>query len=153
MTQTLGAKSLNIAYILFKKCMQKSRIAKGDFQVIFLFLTLSLLFFSLMFLLPNSKINYNVLILGNLLLFIVAWISIKMSTKAVRHQNVQVFLRLMYGSFILKFFVLAVAAFVYISISRKNVNKPALFGCFGLYILYTFIEVRSVLKQSKEPNA
>jgi hypothetical protein len=133
--------------------MQKSRIVKGEMQVIFLFLTLSLIFYALKNLITESPVNYNVLILGNLLLFLVSWISIRMSNKAVRHENVQVFLRLMYGSFILKFFVLAIAAFIYISIFKKEVNKPALFGCFGLYILYTFIEVRSVLKQSKKPNA
>ena len=133
--------------------MQKSRIVKGEMQVIFLFLTLSLIFYALKNLISNTTVNYNVLILGNLLLFLVSWISIRMSTRAVQHENVQVFLRLMYGSFILKFFVLAIAAFIYISIFKKEVNKPALFGCFGLYILYTFIEVRSVLKQSKKPNA
>lgn len=133
--------------------MQRNRIANSEKQVLFLFLILSGIFYLLKNLIDQTTVNYNVLIFGNLLLFIVSWISIRMSTKAVRHENVQVFLRLMYGSFILKFFVLAIAAFVYISIFKKEVNKPALFGCFGLYILYTVIEVRSVLKQSKKPNA
>jgi hypothetical protein len=133
--------------------MQKSRIANSEIQVLFLFLIMSGIFYVLKNLIDQTTVNYNVLIFGNLLLFIVSWISIRMSIKAVRHENVQVFLRLMYGSFILKFFVLAIAAFIYISIFKKEVNKPALFGCFGLYILYTAIEVRSVLKQSKKPNA
>ena len=133
--------------------MQKTRIVRGEKQVIFLFLPLSLIFYLLKGLITGSAVNYTVLIFGNLLLFVVSWISIRMSTRAVQHKNVQVFLRLMYGSFILKFFVLAIAAFIYISIFKKEVNKPALFGCFGLYILYTFIEVSSVLKQSKKPNA
>jgi hypothetical protein len=133
--------------------MQKSRIANSEKQVLLLFIILSGIFYVLKNLIDQTTVNYNVLIFGNLLLFIVSWISVRMSTKAVRHENVQVFLRLMYGSFILKFFVLAIAAFIYISIFKKEVNKPALFGCFGLYILYTAIEVRSVLKQSKKPNA
>ncbi len=133
--------------------MQKNRIANSEKQVLFLFLILSGIFYVLKSLIGQTTVNYNVLIYGNLLLFVVSLISIRMSTKAVRHENVQVFLRLMYGSFILKFFVLAIAAFIYISIFKKEVNKPALFGCFGLYILYTAIEVRSVLKQSKKPNA
>ena len=52
-----------------------------------------------------------------------------------------------------KFFVLAIAAFVYIAIFKKMISKPALFGCLGLYFLYTFIEMRSVMKMSKKPNA
>ena len=133
--------------------MQKSRVVNSEKQLLLLFLILSGIFYVLKNLIDQTTVKYNVLIFGNLLLFIVSWISIRMSTKAVRHENVQVFLRLMYGSFILKFFVLAIAAFIYISIFKKEVNKPALFGCFGLYILYTVIEVRSVLKQSKKPNA
>ncbi|HEV3222125.1 MAG TPA: hypothetical protein VGZ90_04565 [Puia sp.] len=133
--------------------MQNGSPGKADFQIIYLFLASSFLFFLLKFLLPGTIVNYNVLLYGNLLLFVVSWISARMSTRAVVHKNVQVFLRLVYGSFLMKFFVLAIAAFVYISIFKKEVNKPALFGCFGLYIIYTFIEVRSVLKQSKKPNA
>jgi hypothetical protein len=133
--------------------MQNRSWGKADFQIVYLFLLTSLLFLLLKFFFSGRAVNYNVLLYGNLLLFIVSWVSARMSSKAVIHKNVQVFLRLVYGSFLMKFFVLAIAAFVYISIFKKEVNKPALFGCFGLYILYTFIEVRSVLKQSKKPNA
>ena len=133
--------------------MQNGHLNKADLKIIYLFLALSLLFFILKILMTGTAVNYNVLLYGNLLLFIVGWISVRMSTRAVQHKNVQVFLRLVYGSFIMKFFVLAIAAFIYISIFKKEVNKPALFGCFGLYIVYTYLEVRSVLKQSKKPNA
>jgi hypothetical protein len=83
----------------------------------------------------------------------VGWISVTMSKAALEHKNVQIFLRLVYGSFLLKFFVLAIGAFVYIALYKKNINKPALLGCFGLYIIYAIIELRSVMKQSKKPNA
>jgi hypothetical protein len=76
-----------------------------------------------------------------------------MSTRALEHKNVQTFLRLVYGSFLMKFFVLAFAAIIYIAIYKKDTNIPALFGCFGLYFIYTFIELRTVMKQSKKRNA
>jgi hypothetical protein len=131
----------------------KRSSGKADLQIVYFFLATNLLFILLKFLLPGTVVNYNVLLYGNLLLFIISWISVRMSMRAVVHKNVQVFLRLVYGSFLMKFFVLAIAAFIYISIFKKDVNKSALFGCFGLYIIYTYIEVRSVLKQSKKPNA
>ena len=59
----------------------------------------------------------------------------------------------MYGGFIIKFFTVAVAtSFTYIMITKKNVNKPALLSCMLLYVVYTFIEVKTllgVLKQKK----
>ncbi len=121
--------------------------------MLYLFLALSIIFLGLRYTLPPEAVDYRVLQIGNLLLFIVGWISVRMNIKALDHKNVQVFLRLIYGSFMLKFFVLAVGAFIYIAMYKKNINKPALFGCFGLYFIYTFIEVRSVMKQRKKINA
>jgi hypothetical protein len=121
--------------------------------IIFLFLALMAVFFLLWIFDKNSGVDYRVLMGGNLLLFIIGMISLKMNTGAMKHKNTQGFLRLVYGAFLLKFFVLAMVAFVYIAIFKKAINKPGLFGCFGLYFIYTFIEMRSVLKMSKNPNA
>jgi hypothetical protein len=133
--------------------MQNGFFGKTYSPILYLFLGLASLFFGLQHTIPVSAVDFRVLQAGNLLLFIVGWVSIHMSTKALRHKNVQVFLRLVYSSFLLKFFVLAIGAFIYIAIFKKEINKPALFGCFGLYFIYTFIEVRSVMKQSKNTNA
>jgi L-asparagine transporter-like permease len=127
--------------------------SKVYFPLLYLFLGFSFLFLVLRYVLPGTAINYRVLQLGNLLLFIVCWISVRMSTKALDHQHVQVFLRLVYGSFLLKFVVLAIGAFIYIALYKKDINKPALIGCFVLYFIYTIVEVRSVMKQRKKPNA
>ena len=126
---------------------------KAYFPLLYLFLGLSLVFLFLQYLIPGTFVNYRVLLVGNLLLFIVGWISVRMSKAALEHKNVQIFLRLVYSSFLLKFFVLAIGAFIYIALYKKNINKPALLGCFGLYIVYAIIELRSVMKQSKKPNA
>src|SRR5258705_8750549 len=119
---------------------------KGINSIVFLFLGLEALFFLLLILTKDPTVDYRVLLVGNLLLFAVGMISLRMNSGAMKQQNTQGFLRLMYGAFILKFFVVAIMAFVYISIFKKAVNKPALFGCFGLYLIYTFLEVRSVMK-------
>jgi hypothetical protein len=126
---------------------------QGYFQLICLFLGIGSIFFVLHLLFPLSTVDFRVLQCGNGLLFILGLISRRMGSRALGHKNVQVFLRLVYGSFLLKFFVLAISAFIYIARYKKDLNKPALFGCFGLYFIYTFIEVRSVIKQSKKPNA
>ena len=121
--------------------------------LILLFLGLSLFFFLLRLSFHDTPVDYRVLMGGNLLLFLVGIISSEMNTRAMKHQNTQGFLRLVYGAFIFKFFVLAIAAFVYIAFFKKMISKPALFGCLGLYFIYTFIEMRSVMKMSKKPNA
>ena len=126
---------------------------KTLFPLILLFLGLSLLFFLLHVFFHDEPVDYRLLMAGNGLLFVVGIISSGMNARAMKHQNTQGFLRLVYGAFIFKFFILAIAAFVYIAIFKKMINKPALFGCLGLYFIYTFIEMRSVVKMSKKPNA
>jgi ACR3 family arsenite efflux pump ArsB len=126
---------------------------KALITVIYFFLLVNVCLFAFLWTLPGAGVDYKVLFSGNLLLFVVGCISVRMTVKALTDKNTQVFLRMIYGSFLLKFFVFASAAFIYISMFRKQVNKPALFGCLGLYVLYTVIEVRSAMKQSKKPNA
>ena len=126
---------------------------KTFLPLIILFLALTLVFFVLHRFLGDTPVDFRVLIGGNCLLFLVGIISSGMNISAMKHKQTQGFLRLVYGAFIFKFFVLAIAAFVYISVFKKMISKPALFGCFGLYFIYTFIEMRSVMKMSKKPNA
>jgi hypothetical protein len=133
--------------------MQKGIFSKAYSPVLYLFIGLSSLFFALRYVMSRSGIDFRVLQFGNLLVFLVCLLSLRMSIKGLGHQNVQVFLRLVYGSFILKFFVLATGAFLYIFICKKDINKPALFGCIGLYFIYTFFELRAVMKQRKNSNA
>jgi apolipoprotein N-acyltransferase len=58
----------------------------------------------------------------------------------------------MYGSFMIKFFICLVAAFVYMLLAKKNVNKAALIICMGLYIVYTAIEVSALQKLLKQKS-
>jgi len=98
----------------------------------------------------KKNIDQDVLIIGNLLLFLVSLLAFLLTQRSLKSTNPHAFVRAMYGGFIIKFFVVALAAFVYIMVTKKNVNKPALFSCMGLYIIYTFFEVTSLLRIMKQ---
>ncbi|MBL7747496.1 MAG: hypothetical protein JNM19_08740 [Chitinophagaceae bacterium] len=100
--------------------------------------------------LAKNGINQEVLLAGNLLLFGVSFAAFFITHRAVRSENPQAFVRAMYGSFMIKFFVVAIVAFIYIMVVKKNVNKPALIACAGLYIVYTFIETKALVKLLKQ---
>jgi hypothetical protein len=96
--------------------------------------------------------DQSVLIIGNLVLFLISFVSFLVTKKSFSSPNPNAFVRAMYGSFMIKFFVCAAVAFAYIISAKKDVNKPALFFCMGLYILYTALEVAAltkILKRSK----
>ena len=98
----------------------------------------------------KKNIDQDVLIIGNTLLFLVSLITFLLTYRSLKSTNPNSFVRAMYGGFIIKFFVVAITAFVYIITTKKNLNKPALFFCMGLYIVYTFFEVNSLLRILKQ---
>jgi len=120
--------------------------------MILLFILLNAFFLAGKTWIINKGADQEVLIIGNLLLFFVSVITFLITYRSLQASNPNVFVRAMYGGFIIKFFAVAVAAFIYIMITKKNVNRPALFSCMLLYTVYTFIEVKTllgILKQKK----
>ena len=100
-------------------------------------------------LMAKNNINQDLLITGNLILFLVMLVSYIITYRSLHSSNSQAFIRAMYGSFLIKFFFLAIAAFVYIMMAKKNVNKPGLGVCAFLYIVYTAIEISALMKTLK----
>lgn len=95
------------------------------------------------------KTDSTALMVGNELFFGLTIISYLLHIKSIRSPNPHVFVRTMYSSLIIKMMVCMVAALLYGWLSR-SVNKNAIIGCFILYALYTFLEVRILVKFIKK---
>lgn len=117
--------------------------------IIIFFVVLNALFISGRSLLLRWGADQDVLIVGNLLLFAITILSIVISRKGLKSANPHAFVRGVYGSILLKLFACMIAAFIYIAIFKKAINKPAFFTCMGLYLVYTFMEVAVLTKMLK----
>jgi len=100
--------------------------------------------------LKNHNIDQGMLIGGNIILFAVTASSFYMYRKALFAGNTQAFLRNFYTGMMIKFFVCIAAAFIYVYNSDKQINQPALFSLMFLYLMYTFVEVSLLMKQSRQ---
>ena len=118
--------------------------------VFLLFIVLTALFVSAKSMLTRRNVDQDVLIIGNLLLLIVTLLSYLLLYRGIQSVNPHSFVRAMYMSFIIKFFIIVLAAALYILIAKANVNKPALIICLILYLVYTFIEVSVLTKMMKQ---
>jgi hypothetical protein len=118
--------------------------------MILLFILLNVFFITARQWIVNKGADQEVLIAGNMLLFVVSVITLLITHRSLQSSNPNTFVRSMYGGFIIKFFAVAVAAFIYIMITKKNVNKPALLACMLLYVVYTFLEVKTLLRVLKQ---
>jgi hypothetical protein len=118
--------------------------------LLLLFILLNGFFLAGKSILDKYGIDQAVLIGGNLILFAATALSFFVSQRSLSAKNPNASVRSLYGSFMIKFFLIAIAAFIYIMSVKKNINKPALMICMGLYIVYTFIEVTSLQKMMKQ---
>lgn len=118
--------------------------------IIILFVILNALFLSGRKFLERNDFDQDVLIVGNLLLFGVTLLSFLLGKRNLNSSNPQAFVRGVYMSIMVKFFICIIAAVIYIFVFRKNLNKAALFTCMGLYLIYTFMEVSALTKLLKE---
>ena len=50
---------------------------------------------------------------------------------------------------LLKLFLTVVVVFLYVFLNQKTYNKPGLFTCMGLYLVYSFLEVSILMKLVK----
>jgi hypothetical protein len=128
--------------------MKKNRF-RAFIPVLLIFVILNGMFITGRPWLRRLDADQDVVIIGNVLLFLITLASYAIAQKGLNHPNPHAFVRSVYSGLMIKLFVCIIAAFLYISAFRANVNKAALFTCMGLYLLYSFVEVSILMKQLK----
>ena len=130
--------------------MDNKNFIRVFLPVLLIFIVTNVFFITSGKLASRWNINTDVVIGGNLVLFIATGVSFLLYYKALRNNNVQAFLRMIYGGMFLKMMICLFAAFIYILAARKTVNKAAIIVCLFLYLVYSFVEILLLLKQSKQ---
>ncbi|MET0242421.1 MAG: hypothetical protein ABW174_03090 [Flavitalea sp.] len=115
-----------------------------------IFITVTLLCLLIPAQLATWKVNANVLLIGNIILFAATLISFRFYKRSVGNNSPQFFMRMIYSAMFTKMMICLAAAFIYIVTYRKEVSKGAIFACMFLYFLYTFVELAIVMKISKQ---
>ena len=94
------------------------------------------------------NMDYRVVLAGNAVLFLATVFSFYLYSKSLRNNNIQVFLRMMYSSLLVKMVFCLAAVLLYLFVSR-DVNKAGIIACLSLYVVYTYIEVKVLMRLSK----
>ncbi len=121
---------------------------KSIVPLVIVFLITAALIFIFSQFLESHGFDWQVLSAGNLFVYLVTVVSMHLLGKGMNAADTNAFLRNAYGAILIKLFACAGAAFIYILVSGKNLNKPALFASMGLYLIYTFVELSVIMKQS-----
>jgi hypothetical protein len=129
--------------------MTNKTVFRSFRPLLLVFIIINALFLTSRARLSQWDVDVDVLIIGNLVLFAATAISFFLFTRSMNSKNGQAIVRTVYGGVLSKMMICLVAIFVYISIAGKGVNKAGVFGCMFLYLLYTTLEVITVMKLSK----
>lgn len=100
--------------------------------------------------LEAKHVDTTVLLIGNAVIFAITLLAHLMYAAALKSEKSYGFVRQVYTGFILKFFALLVLAMVYFYFA-KEVNKPAVFICMVIYLLYNFLGTSQVVRKPAHP--
>jgi H+/gluconate symporter-like permease len=93
--------------------------------------------------------DVDLLMIANFILCILTSVSFYILYKGMKASTTAGFLKSVYGSFLLKLILVAGLVFGYVMMSGPTVNKPSLITSMFLYLVYTFVETRGLLKISR----
>ena len=94
------------------------------------------------------------LYIANTILFVLSFSGFLLQLRGLRSANNNAFIRGVYGSLLLKIFIVLIAVFAYVFLTHGKINKPSLFTSMALYIVYTCVEVAQLMKIArKKTNA
>ncbi|MBS1917106.1 MAG: hypothetical protein JST87_12585 [Bacteroidetes bacterium] len=129
--------------------MENKPVKNPVAAIIVIFVLVNILAFVSEKLFPSLDVSYTVVLIGNLILFIAAIFSFLIFRKGLKNTNPYAFVRTIYAGMLFRMAVCMIAVVIYIFAERSNVNKIGIFICCGLYLVYTFTEVRILLRLNK----
>lgn len=95
----------------------------------------------------------DVLIVANILLFVFSLIGLLLQLNASKNPNPNAIVRAVMAGMGLKLIGFAAALLIYLSIVGKNKSVYSVYAALGLYVVYTWMEVRLFLRQNPKKNA
>jgi hypothetical protein len=128
--------------------MNEKRPYSGILPLIFSFLGICLLV-GLIQLAWGKLLPFPVLWWGNSILFLASVLSFLSLHRALHNPNGRTFVRLVYTGMLIKMAICLGAVFVYGMLGEKGISPGGILCCFGFYILYTFVEIRGLLRTNK----
>ncbi len=130
--------------------MTKLKLSHTYLPLVFIFVAVNALCVIFNNKLDGWGIDHLVVQGANLLLFLLMTGSAYIHIKAFYKPNPHAFLRSVLGATVLKLFVIAGAVFIYLFVAGEKQNIYAVAVGLVLYIVYTIVEMRGIMKMNKQ---
>lgn len=121
----------------------------GFKRLTFLFFVVSAVAFLAGNQLADQKVDSNVLLGGNAILYMSSLLALFMYGRAKKSKTTHGFTRQVYAAFVVKFFILITAAMMYFYFAEE-INTRAVFVCMGLYLVYHLLGASHAARVEKK---
>jgi hypothetical protein len=130
--------------------MENNTPAKSFWPIAVIFVVIALLVLATrQWLAVQWSMDFMVVLVGNAVLFLATGFSFYLYSKALRNNNTQLFLRMMYSSLLVKMVFCLAATLLYLFVAGKDFNKAGIIASLILYVVYTYAEVKVLMRLSK----
>ena len=102
--------------------------------------------------LAEKDVNSNLILGTNFIFFMLSIAGLFIQRRGAGSENLNVFLRGIYTSLLMKMFLIVGALLIYITIMGGEVNRPAIFICMALYFIFTAVEIKQIMKIVRKKN-
>jgi hypothetical protein len=120
--------------------------------LILLFLLFNTFFLFGKTLLGKWGLQFEFLIVANLIFFIISVIAFLMQKKALKNANPNVFIRSVMGGMLIKMAICIVAVAVYTIAFKENFSSNSIMAAMFLYLVYLGVEVAVATKLNRHKN-
>jgi len=100
--------------------------------------------------LASLNIDYIIVIIGNALVFILTMLTLWLHVSASKKSNPNVLVRSVMGSTFIKMIIIGSAVIAYVMWAKEKRSNLAVIVTMALYLVYTFLEVKTVLGLQKK---
>jgi hypothetical protein len=103
-------------------------------------------------LLGKWGLQFEFLIIANLIFFIISVIAFLMQKKALKNANPNVFIRSVMGGMLIKMAICIVAVAIYAIAFKDNFSSNSILAAMFLYLVYLGVEVAIATKLNRQKN-
>ena len=130
--------------------MENNTPGKSFWPIVVIFVVIALLVVTTRsWLAAQWSMDFMVVLVGNAVLFLATALSFYLYSKALRNNNTQLFLRMMYSSLLVKMVFCLIATLLYLVVAGKGFNKAGVIASLILYVVYTYAEVKVLMRLIK----
>jgi hypothetical protein len=101
----------------------------------------------------TCQLNKNTLLAANMMLLVLFLLVLLLQKNALQHKNPNVWVRSVMLGMTIKMLLCAISVVVYIKYMGEGINRRSVYVALIFYLIYLFVEVKTITKLNPGKNA